>query len=237
MKVLKQALEELKQNYGVVGLRTDMSSEVISEQEFDIFKKLSEEVGLKYAIKVGGCDALTDIYHANKAGADSIICPMIESKYALQKFIDNCKLFYENLNQINLFLVIESSNAYNNLDSILTSQDIKFINGIVLGRNDMVKSLSLNTDDINSDEIFNICINVANSARKHNKIFVLGGGIRPNASMFLKKLSENYLINYETRRIIFDSNTLNKTNFNKLSNRFIQNRIEKLKIDIMHSDM
>ena len=249
MNKLKQRLKELK-NYGVVGIRTDMASEVVSEQEFTIFKQLSEDLGLKYVVKIGGCDALTDIYQAKKYGADSIISPMIESKYAVQKFVDNCKKIYSDLDQVNLSINIESINAYDNLGPILTCEDMKFINGIVLGRDDMVTSLSLNMDDINSDKIFNIAVNISNKVHEYGKSFTIGGGVRPQALHFLKAFNGQSFTNYETRRIIFDANALSKNNFtegvtkaiefeikwleyieaNKLLDiNYTQNRIESLK--------
>ena len=247
MDELKQILTELKQNYGVIGIRTDMASEIVSEQEFIIFKQFCNELNLKYIIKIGGCDALTDIHQAKKAGVDSVICPMIETEYALQKFVDNCKQTFEDLNQIDLLINIETIYAYNNLGSILANESIKSIKGIVLGRDDMAKSL--NNDDVDSDKIFNIASDISNKACKHRKAFVIGGGIRPKSTEFLKCFNKEYITNYETRRIVFNSYTLNNTNFtegirkaiefeikwleylktNHLSDKQTQSRIETLK--------
>ncbi len=184
MNELKQILKELKENYMVCGIRTDMASEIVPEQEFVTFKRLSEEFGLKYNIKIGGCDSLTDISSAKNAGADSIICPMIETEYAVQKFLNHCKQVYKNLDQVNLFINIETINAYNNLDSILASENMKSITGIVLGRDDIAASLSLNQDDVNSEQIFNIASDISNKAGEYDKTFTIGGGIRPQAIHF-----------------------------------------------------
>ena len=124
MNKLRQILEELKEHYGVCGIRTDMASEIVPEQEFGTFKQLCDEFDLKYNIKIGGCDASTDISLAKNADADSIICPMIETEYAVQKFLNHSKRVYENLDQVNLLINIETINAYNNLDSILASESM-----------------------------------------------------------------------------------------------------------------
>lgn len=214
MNELKQVLKKLK-NYGICGIRTDMASEVVSEEEFVTFKQFCTDFDLKYNIKIGGCDALTDIYAAKNGGADTIICPMIETDYALQKFVDNCKQVYEDLNKINLLINIETICAYNNLDSILASKFMKFINGIVLGRDDMTKSLSLDIAEINSDKIFDIAVNISNKVNKYGKSFTVGGGIRPQAVEFLKRFNCKNFKNYETRRIVFDANmihSMDKTN-------------------------
>lgn len=211
MKKLKQVLHELKQKYGIIGIRTDMASEVISEQEFIIFKQFCGELGLKYFIKIGGCDALTDIFVAQKAGADSIICPMIESEYAVQKFLDNCMQIYGSTEHINLLINIETINAYNNLDLILKNENMKYIQGIVLGRDDMTKSASLSFDDVDSKEILDIALNIANKADSYGQKFTVGGGVRPRAKAFLSNFKGLKFVNFETRRVVFDSGALNDT--------------------------
>ena len=250
MNELRQILKELKENYGICGIRTDMASEIVPKQEFVMFRQFCDEFELKYNIKIGGCDASTDISLAKNAGVNSIICPMVETEYAVQKFVNNCKRIYNNLDQVDLLINIETINAYNNLDSILASESMKSIRGIVLGRDDMASSLSLNMDDVNSDKIFNIAVNISNKGHEYGKSFTIGGGVRPQAIHFLKAFNGQSFTNYETRRVVFDSRALNKNNFtegvtkaiefeikwleyieaNKLLDiNFTQNRIESLK--------
>ena len=243
MNELKQILTELKQNYGIIALRTDMASEAVCDEEFVLFKNFCRNFNLQYTIKIGGCDALTDIYKANNAGADCIIAPMIETKYALQKFISNCRQVYNDLQQVNLLINIETATAYRNIDSICECEDMKYIKGLVLGRDDMAKSLS--DGDVNSDKISDIAFDIAQKANIYGKSFTVGGGVRPQCIDFLKRFDGYGYINCETRRVVFpsvitNSEVLQKAlqfeikwleylNLKKLSNeKLTQNRINIL---------
>ena len=243
MNDLKFILKNLKQDYGIVGIRTDMASEAVCDEEFVLFKNFCRDFNLQYTVKIGGCDALTDIYKADNAGADCIISPMIETKYALQKFISNCRQVYDDLQQVNLLINIETVTAYHNIDFICECEDMKYIKGIVLGRDDMAKSLS--DEDVNSDKISDIAFDIAQKAHKYGKSFTVGGGVRPQCIDFLKRFDGFDYINCETRRIVFpsvitNSDVLKKAlqfeikwleylNSNKLSNeKLTQNRINIL---------
>lgn len=243
MNELKLILENLMQDYGIVGIRTDMASEFVSGEEFILFNKFCRDLNLKYTVKIGGCDALTDIYKAKCADADCIISPMIETKYALQKFISNCRQVYDDLQQVNLLINIETATAYHNIDSICECEDMKYIKGLVLGRDDMAKSLS--DEDVNSEKISDIAFDIAQKAHKYRKSFTVGGGVRPQCIDFLKRFDGYDYINCETRRVVFSSvitNTevlkkalqfeikwLEYLNLNKLSDEKLnQNRINIL---------
>lgn len=243
MNELKLILKNLKQDYGIMGIRTDMASEVVSDEEFILFSRFCRDLNLKYTVKIGGCDALTDIYKAKNAGADYIISPMIETEYALQKFVSNCRQVYDDLGQLNLLINIETASAYRNIDSILECEDMKYIKGIVLGRDDMARSLSL--DDVNSEDISDIALDITKKAHKYGKTFAIGGGVRPQCIDFLKRFDGFDYINCETRRVVFPtgiitSEILKKAlqfeikwleylNLNKLSDEKLnQNRINIL---------
>ena len=209
MNKIQDSIKELKEQYGVVALRADMASEVTTVDQLKELKQLSSDTGLDFTIKVGGCDAATDIHIAKEAGATSLIAPMIETEYSLQKFADTCKSMYgENLNNINLYINIETITAFNNLENILSVPQMHFINGIVLGRDDMAKSFGFSLNNINSESMLNIAKIVSQKAAQYKKNFVIGGGIRPQTADFLKSVKNEYLSYYETRRIVFDSDAI-----------------------------
>ncbi len=250
MKNIKILIKQLKEKYGVVALRADMASEVTTVAQLRELKQLSADIGLNLTVKVGGCDALTDIYIAKEIGATSIIAPMIETEYSLQKFVDGCKIVYgENLKDVNLYINIETITSYNNLENILSSSQTDFIKGIVLGRDDMAKSFGISLNNINSESMLNIVKIVSKKVADYKKDFVVGGGIRPQTTTFLRLLKEEYLSNYETRRIVFDTDAILGTNseeglkkavefeimwlkycqkLNYINNFYAQKRIEEL---------
>lgn len=252
MNDIKELIKELKEQYGVVALRADMASEVTTFAQLKELKQLSSDIGLNFTVKVGGCDALTDIYIAKEAGATSLIAPMIETEYSLQKFLDACKSVYgESLKDVNLYINIETITAYNNLEKILSCSAMDYVRGIVLGRDDMAKSFGMFLDNINSESMLNIVKIVSKKVAEHKKDFIVGGGIRSQTTAFLKSVKDEYLSNYETRRIVFYSDSILSPNseeglqravefeimwlkyckkMNYISNFYAQKRIEELSV-------
>lgn len=204
---------EFKNKYRIASLRVDMAAEAVSDNELEYMKNLSNNLDVGLTVKIGGCDAVTDIYYAKKYGATAIISPMIESDYALKKFVDACIKVYSNeLKNINLFINIETATAYNNLDLILKSAYIQYITGIVLGRDDMAISSNIELKNINSDKMLIITKNIAEKVFNNQKKFIVGGGIRPDSIFFLKQIPISQISFYETRRIVFEAGALQSKN-------------------------
>ena len=74
-----------------------------------------------------------------------------------------------------------------------------------MGRTDMTGSLGMSSDDINSQEILEYACAIAEKTLKYNKELVIGGGVSAQSLPFFKKLPENALNRFETRKIIFDA--------------------------------
>tara|TARA_B110000902_G_C14271921_1_gene573508 strand:+ start:489 stop:1235 length:747 start_codon:yes stop_codon:yes gene_type:complete len=194
---------------GMLGIKTSFEDE---GQTFDKIIKLRDittKNGLKLVIKIGGCEAKSDVKMAEKLLCDQIISPMVESKYAVKKF----KLIDTKLPKgINL----ETNIACSNVDDILKESDD--MNFFVIGRVDLVGSLYKDRSIINDKEIYDICFSVFTKIRKkygNNVKIGMGGSINKNSLKFIKDLYENGLLDYvETRFIIFDVETLLQ-NYNK----------------------
>ena len=213
MKDIEAILKELKQHFGVIGLRADMSSEICTPEELLCFKELSMRLGLEFTVKIGGCDAITDVFFAKRSDAQNLIAPMCETPYSVEKFVNACKYVYQDLNAINLYINIETATSYNNLDSILSSPYMENIKGIVLGRDDMAQSFGIPSEEINSGRMLELTKNIAQKVSLSGKEFVVGGGIRPKSETFLGKIYQTYLTKFETRRIIFDGSEILNENF------------------------
>jgi len=204
-------LIDLKEKYGAIALRADLASGSISTDELISYNKLAKDINLDLTIKIGGCDATSDIFNAKKIQANSIIAPMIETPYALKKFIINCQKVYkeEELLSINLYPNIETINAFNNFDDIFSIPEASYIKGIVLGRDDMVGSMGLSREDINSQAMLQIAQTLQDKIQKLNKEFILGGEIRHQAIPFIESLGIRNSSRYETRMIVFkDTNNI-----------------------------
>ena len=201
---LKNILDDLIQNYNAIALRADLASGTVALEELEELSSLAKENNISLTVKIGGCDATNDIFQLKNICANSIIIPMVETPYALKKFITNCKKIYseDEIMSLNLYPNIETITAYNNFDEIFAVDEAKYIKGIVLGRDDMAGSMGLTREDINSDRILEIAKNLQNKIYALGKEFILGGEIRPKAISFINKL-DCPLSRCETRMIVF----------------------------------
>ena len=127
-------------------------------------------------IKIGGAEAISDMRFAENIGCKGCVAPMIESSYALHKFISS--VYKNSFDFKNLFVNIESKQAYYNIKTILDSSDASHLYGF-----DM------------ATEIFTL-------AKKKGLKKVMGGNLNINSFNFIKKLYDVNLLDYiETRNV------------------------------------
>ena len=211
-KEMLATLIKLKENFGCVGVKAEFEAEGVRLDEMLRLVELTYKADLKLAIKIGGCEAVKDINEAKQFGADYLIAPMIESKYALSKYSDSIKKTYGGNDFTTKFLFnIETYLAYCNANELVEfANNSQYVDGIVFGRVDFALSQSLTRADIETPKVSDSCFAIADKLKNQRSQldFVVGGGISSHALPFLKKLNEIYLSRFETRKIIFDKNSL-----------------------------
>ncbi|MCR4880666.1 MAG: citrate lyase beta subunit [bacterium] len=198
-------LRDLKENYHVIGIKAEFEAEGTTMEEAMRLTNIAAMSGLDFAIKVGGCGAIKDLYDAKIAGANIIVAPMIESAYAIKKFVDATKTVFSanELKGLTLLVNIETQTAYEKLDEIVSCEDFQAIDGIVLGRTDMSESLSITKYEVNSAQIFEMAKTISKEMAKKEKLFIVGGQVDTLSIPFFKSMP--YLTGFETRKIIFDA--------------------------------
>src|SRR5574344_2598639 len=135
-KNLLKILTELKEKYFASGIKIEFETEVTTFSEASVLKNFSDKAGLNFTVKIGGAEAVTDMYEAKKIGVKTLVAPMIESSYALKKYINSAKTVFNEIPP-EFFINIETITGYKNLDEILKTSETKYLSGIVLGRFDM----------------------------------------------------------------------------------------------------
>ncbi len=209
-KQMVSTLIDLKENHCALGIKAEFEAEGTRFDEALRLSDIAKKAGLDLTIKIGGCEALKDMRDAKTIGATAIIAPMIESPYAAKKFLQAAKTVYPARcpEKADFLINIETKYGFEYLDEILNSDFSCDLTGIVFGRTDMACSLGLTAGDINSDLILDYALKIAHITKKYNKDFVIGGGVSALSLPFFKKLPKNILNRFETRKIIFDAQSV-----------------------------
>lgn len=197
---ISENLTFLKKLKSTLSIKVDFEGEYYSEHDFERVKKIIKTLNVPLTVKIGGCQAVQDIYEAKNLSAKAIVAPMIETEYALLRFIETTKEIYSS-NLPELFINIETITAYKNLDAILNSECAKSLHGIVIGRTDFVQSMGMSKNEVNSKQIFNIVQNIISKAKDKELICTVGGNISYDSIEFLNNLK--CLDFFETRQLIF----------------------------------
>lgn len=197
---LVKALKELKL-LGVSAVKQSTEDEGSTFKNIKLMRSITKKAKINLNVKIGGCEAKNDILFCKDLKVDSIIAPMIESKYALKKFTQFADI---NKNCLHLFM-LETKLAFHNLDEILNSSSFKLVDGIVVGRSDFTESFTGSKEKINSDFIFKkieICLNKIKKKNTKKFICKMGGSISKASINFVKKLFDKNLLHYiETRNV------------------------------------
>lgn len=207
-------LKKLK-NKGAVAIKQSFEDEGASFEEIKLMKKIVKKVGLKHNIKIGGCEAKNDINFCSNLKVDGIVAPMVESRYALDKFFQSIP--QNNLSK--LYVNIETISALKNLRKIFTSKYIDRLYGIIFGRSDIVGSLGLKKKDVNSKKITKLLLKSIKFVKKKNKKLVIkvGGSVTLNSKTVFEYLFKKNLIDStETRNIEIQVNKKSLDNFKEL---------------------
>ena len=206
-KKMVDALLDLKENHHVVGIKAEFEAEGTRLEEALRLKEVVTRAGLDLTIKIGGCEAVKDMYDARTIGVSTIVAPMIESPYAVKKYLQATKMAFPDDERAEMkFLInIETVYGYQYLEEILKSDFSKDLTGIVFGRTDMTGSLGMSKEDINHEVIFDYAEKIANITQKYNKELVIGGGVSAMSLPFFRRLPQGSLNRFETRKVIFDA--------------------------------
>ena len=212
-KRMLEVLRELKSEYGIRAIKAEFEAEGSRLDELIMLNEVVYRADLDVIIKIGGCEAVRDLDQAKLLGAGGIMAPMIETPYAMKKFVNSAnKVYGEEVNEIEWIINTETITCLENFDDILEAGK-DFVDTIAIGRVDLSGSIGLGRSEINGEKVFELASSFAKKAKERNIRVGVGGGISFEAIPFLMRLS-GLIDRFETRKVVFDF-TLNEAQMKK----------------------
>ena len=217
----KQMLEILRQGkaeYGYLGVKSEFEAEGTRVDEFLRVLEITRRADLNVGLKIGGCEAVRDLLEARQFGVDYIIAPMVETPYALIKYLEAVERTYsaEEYADTDFLFNLETITAFNNLDGLIAVAAQSNIKpGVVFGRVDFSISNDMGRGKINTDSVQDYVCAVAQKCKDNDLSLVVGGGVSNEALPGLNRIKAIRLDRFETRKIIFDAAHLSEQNIEK----------------------
>ncbi len=195
-------LTEARERFGVSAVKASMEAEGVSLSELARTKDITAAAGVGFSIKIGGCEALTDARLARDLGGTSIMAPMIESRFALEKFLDMMDAVFPHADGPSRLINIETGDGCDKIKDILSASGIGRLDGIVLGRSDL--SVALGQSDVEAAPVLEAARRVFGAARSKGIACLVGGGLSTRTVTFIEGLT-GLATGFETRKVVFNS--------------------------------
>lgn len=199
-------LKQLRDNFGVYEIKAEFEAEGSRMDEMMRLKDVTSAVGLPIIFKIGGVEAVTDIYCALQIGVAGIVAPMAETPFALSKFLSTIDTIVakDNAEDIDFAFNMETITAYEKMDEMFALPKINLLQSMTIGRVDLTGSMGLGRAGVESTQVFEICRNAFVKARAKGLKCALGGAISTQTIPAIEKLNKEKLIDkFETRKVVF----------------------------------
>lgn len=193
------------------GLKAEFEAEGTRTDELLRLLEIARRAGVKVALKIGGCEAVRDLLECKQFGVDYIIAPMIETPYALSKYIDAKNKVYkaEERTEVDFLFNVETISTFNQIDEIMKLASAPDgVDGAVFGRVDFSGSMGVGRSKIDTDMVTDYVVEVAKRADSAGLHLVAGGGVTRDALPALRRVRKTKLDRFETRKVIFDAGVL-----------------------------
>ncbi len=201
-KRMLDLLKSLKNDHNVLAVKAEFEAEGSRTDELVKLNEIVFRADMNLFIKIGGCEAVRDLDQCRLLGASGIMAPMIETPFAMKKFVGAAKKVYgDEINSVEWIINAETKTCRQNFDEIL-NEGKGFLNTISIGRVDLSSSMGLTRDVINGQEVLEASQFFAKKAKAAGVVVGFGGGISFDAIDFIKSM-KGLVEKFETRKIVF----------------------------------
>lgn len=195
-------LKELRDEHNVLAIKAEFEAEGSRTDELVQLNEVIFRADMNLYIKIGGCEAVRDLDQCRLLGASGVMAPMIETPFAMKKFMGAAnKVYGDELDSIDWIINAETKTCRENFDDIL-KQGAGFLDTISVGRQDLSASMGLSKDQINSRPVYEAAREFAEKARAAGLKVNFGGGISFDAIPFISEMAD-YVDRFETRKVVF----------------------------------
>lgn len=210
-KKMLEILREGREEFGVLATKAEFEAEGTRTDELLRLLEIANKADVGLALKVGGCEAIRDMLEAKQFGVRYIIAPMVETPYALSKYIAAKDKVYstEEQEDVSFLFNLETITAFENLEAMLALASREpGCDGVVFGRVDFSGSIGAGRIGIESERVTASVETVSHACLKSGLEFVVGGAVSIDALASLKRFKAIHLDRFETRKVVFSGDAL-----------------------------
>ncbi len=210
-KKLAELIRRISERGHLKSIKAEFEAEGTRSDELLRLLDVTRTCNVPLTLKIGGCEAVKDLYEARQFGASFIVAPMIESEYALRKFCDTIRKVYPDneVQEVKFLFNLETIQAYNFFDDIFqVAIESPVISGVVFGRTDFSGSLGMK-GDVQNEKVTECIEAIARRLVQTDLDMVVGGAISIASLPELKRVAQHRLSRFETRKVVFDGARLN----------------------------
>ncbi len=182
-----------------VSLKGEFEAEGLTRDEVAGEALFAARKGLDYLVKIGGCEAKSDIVFLQQVGITSLVAPMVETAFAMKKYMAMLPdgAFHH------IGVTIETFTAVENIEAILDA-GVK-LTDVTIGRSDLTASFG--GAGVNCAETIEKVKIVARAGKARGLEVTMGGSVNAETRALLRADQElTELLSFiETRKAIMPS--------------------------------
>lgn len=180
----------------VIALKGEFEAEGLSQASIAAEALFAARQNLPYLVKIGGCEAKSDVRYLMQIGVRRIVAPMIESPFAMRKYMEMVpEGAFDHLG-----VTIETIDAVRRIDEILDAGTR--LSEVTVGRTDL--NASCRGAGVDSEMIMGMVKHVASAASMRGLSTTIGGSVGVATARRLREDSElrKLLKCVETRKCV-----------------------------------